>query len=127
MGMIPSNLCILIEQLEDARQFHELAAEVSDGTQHKLHHDQAQGYAAMLLEIRRWKSHARQRDESPDSDADLDEVDQTGSSDDYFALLDRVYHMHRAVAPIARAIQIRATGAAMDGEATEGRRRAGTG
>ena len=52
--MIPSNLCILIEQLEDARQFHELAAEVSDGALRETHRERSQGDEAMLSEIRCW-------------------------------------------------------------------------
>lgn len=125
MGMIPSNLCILIEQLEDARQFHELAAEVSDGGQHQLHHEQAQGYAAMLSEIRRWESRASECDESTGSSVTWKGLGHADPVESYAALLDRVYRIHLAVAPDKTSIRIRAAVDTTDGQARDGLRRAG--
>lgn len=130
MDTIPANLCMLIEQLEDSRQFHQLAAEASTGTMGDSHREKSLAYAAMLSEIRVWKSRANGCDEPQQPAAPLDPSDHPHGSDSYVALLERVYRIHRAVAahgavaPVATSIRIRAADDATDGEAMDGRRRA---
>ena len=125
MTTVPSNLCTLIEQLEDARQFHELAAEASDGLLSERQHAQSQGYAAMLEEVGRWESRACQRDKVSGSDATNHGRDHAGPDDGYAALMNRISRMQCALASVNPLIRIRAAGNTMDGEATDGRRRAG--
>ncbi|MGH8233410.1 MAG: hypothetical protein ACREPU_04350 [Rhodanobacteraceae bacterium] len=131
MDTIPANLRTLVEQLDDSRQFHDAAAQQSSGALGERHRDKARAYAAMLSEIGEWESRNSDGGEPKHSAASSVDPDCTNPGDGYAALLDRVYRIHRAiathsaVAPIAEIIRIRATGNAMDGEARDGRRRAG--
>lgn len=126
MDTIPANLCTLIEQLEDARQFHGCAARQSAGEPRERHRARSQAYAAMVSEIRKWERRSNESCEPRRPVAMVDGLDPAHHDESYAALLERVYRMHRAVAPVAQAIRIRAADDAMDGEARDGRRRAGT-
>jgi hypothetical protein len=125
MDTIPANLCTLIEQLEDARQFHGHAARQSAGERREHHRAKSQAYAAMVSEIRKWERRISASGEQQYPAAPESGPARSDHEESYAALLERVYRMHRAVAPVAHAIRMRATGDAMDGEARDGRRRAG--
>lgn len=119
MDAIPSNLCTLVEQLEDARQFHDGAARQSDGLYRERHSARSLAYAMMLSEIRDWESRKRQPGTRQASDiADLDSV-LLSRDDSYAALLERVYRIHSSAGTAGKTIHVRAT-SALDG------RRAGT-
>ena len=124
MTVIPSNLCTLVEQLDDARQFHELAAEASDGLLSELQHERSQGYAAMLTEIGRWESRACQRDEVSGPGTTNHGSGHAGRDDGYAALMNRIARMQCALASVNPLTRIRAADNATDGEARGGRRRA---
>jgi hypothetical protein len=114
MDAIPSNLCTLVEQLEDAREFHDGAARQSDGLSRERHSARSLAYAMMLSEIRDWESRKReaglrQGPGTPGLDPDLPYHD-----DSYAALLERVYRIHSSLVPVGRAIRVRATTIAMD-------------
>lgn len=127
MDAIPSNLCILVEQLEDARQFHMCAAQASNGDRHQRHCELSDGYAAMLAEIRLWKQGASQPAREAHSDSGRDDGPiKLVQASDYVTLMHHISRMHRAlVASVKPAVRIRANGDAMDGVAMEGRRCAG--
>lgn len=125
MTMVPSNRCSLVEQLEDARQFHELAAEVSDWLLREHQHERSQGYAAMLAEIRHWESCACQRDEVSGFDATNHGSGHADPDDGYAALMNRISRMHRALASVKPPIRIRAADGTTDGQVRDGLRRAG--
>lgn len=119
MDVIPSNLCTLVEQLEDARQFHDGAARQSDGPYRERHSARSLAYAMMLSEIRDWESRKRQSGIRQASDiADPDPI-FLSHDDSYAALLERVYRIHSSVGAVGKTIHVRAT-SALDG------RRAGT-
>jgi hypothetical protein len=118
MDAIPSNLCTLVEQLEDAREFHDGAARQSDGLSRERHSARSVAYAMMLSEIRDWESRKRepgirQGPGIPGRDPDLPSHD-----DSYAALLERVYRIHSSLAPVGRAIRVRTATIAMDGRGT---------
>ncbi|HET9819799.1 MAG TPA: hypothetical protein VFP92_11610 [Rhodanobacteraceae bacterium] len=125
MDTIPANLCTLIEQLEDARRFHGCAARQSAGEARERHRARSLAYAAMVSEIRKWAFRNNESDAPQSPAASANAPGRSDHEESYAALLERVYRMHRAVAPVARAIRMRAAGDAMDGEARDGRRRAG--
>lgn len=134
MGTIPANLGTLIEQLEDTRQFHHRAGTESSGNQSQRHRVKSQAYAAMLAEIAQWESRNAACDAQGHSVAPSnDPVHASPLEDGYAALLDRIFRIHRAatahtaVELVTRRNRIRAPDNAMEGEAMDGRRRAGTG
>jgi hypothetical protein len=111
MDAIPSNLCTLVEQLEDARQFHDGAARQSDGLYRERHSARSLAYAMMLSEIRDWESRkrqsgARQVPDIPDLDCFL-----LSHDDSYAALLERVYRIHSSVGTVGKTIHVHATSA----------------
>lgn len=114
MDAIPSNLCTLVEQLEDARQFHDGAARLSDGPYRERHSARSLAYAMMLSEIRDWESRKRQSSHRQDSGIAGIDPDPPSHDDSYAALLERVYRIHSSVAPVARTISV---GAAIGGHA----------
>lgn len=125
MDAIPSNLCTLVEQLEDARQFHDGAARHAYGPYRERHSARALIYAAMLSEIRDWESRKRQAAATEDFASAGDDRCHAWLDDSYASLLERVYRIHSAVAPAWQAIRARAAGdATEDGSAMDGRRRA---
>lgn len=113
MDAIPSNLCTLVEQLEDARQFHDGAARQSDGLYRERHSARSLAYATMLSEIRDWESRKRQPASAGDSAFGFDPA-PLPHDDSYAALLERVYRIHSSVGPVGPTIRVCAT-AAMDG------------
>jgi hypothetical protein len=123
--VIPSNLCTLVEQLEDARQFHEGAALRSAGFQRECHSERSRAYATMLSEIRDWESRKRRPSNGPDFHAAVDAPGDILTDDSYAALLERVYRIHSSVASHRRAIGLTAGAVAMGNMAAHGRPREG--
>jgi hypothetical protein len=119
MEVIPSNLCTLVEQLEDARQFHEGAARLSAGFQRECHSERSRAYATMLSEIRDWESRKRRHSHGQDFHAASDAPGGLLADDSYAALLERVYRIHSSAAPHRQAIGIGA--GAMGNMAAHGR------
>lgn len=117
MDAIPSNLCTLVEQLEDARQFHDGAARQSDGVYHEQHCARSLAYARMLSEIREWESRVRLSEGRRCTDLD---PSPPLHDDSYAALLERVYLIHSSVRPVGRTMQIPA-GALLDVPVATGR------
>ena len=114
MDAIPSNLCTLVEQLEDARQFHDGAARQSDGLYRERHSARSLAYAMMLSEIRDWELRKRQSGARQASDtAELDSL-LLSRGDSYAALLERVYRIHSSVGTVGKTIHVRTT-PVMDG------------
>lgn len=112
MDAIPSNLCTLVEQLEDARQFHDGAARQSDGPYRERHSARSLAYAMMLSEIRDWESRTRRSDHRLGSGvASLDPIPPS-HDDSYAALLERVYRIHSSVGPVGHAFPAGAATAA---------------
>lgn len=111
MDAIPSNLCTLVEQLEDARQFHDGAARQSDGLHRERHSARSLAYAMMLSEIRDWESRKRRSGlRQASGTADLDSI-PLSRDDSYAALLDRVYRIHSSVGTVGKTIRVRQTSA----------------
>lgn len=125
MEVIPSNLCTLVEQLEDARQFHAGAARQSDGFRRECHRERSRAYATMLSEIRAWESRKRRFSATHGSGASCDDPGVMYPDDTYAALLDRVYRIHSSAAPAGQTTHARTTGVTTDGLARDGRRCAG--
>ena len=109
MEVIPSNLCTLVEQLVDARQFDEGAARQSAGFQRECHGERSRAYAWMLSEIRDWEFRTRRPREAQGFRATGDAPDTVLTDDSYAALLERVYRIHSSVAPSRQAIGMRAS------------------
>jgi hypothetical protein len=124
MEVIPSNLCTLVEQLEDARQFHEGAARRSGGFKRECHSERSRAYASMLSEISNWESRKRRCGTPQDVDAD-DLSGEVLADDSYAALLERVYRIHSSVSPHRQAVGIGASSVAVGNAAPHGRRREG--
>ena len=113
MDAIPSNLCTLVEQLEDARQFHDGAAQ-SDGPYRERHSARSHAYSMMLSEIRDWESRKRRsRTRQVPGVADLDPI-LLSHDDSYAALLERVYRIHSSVGAVGKTVHVHAT-SALDG------------
>ncbi|MGH8216262.1 MAG: hypothetical protein ACREPZ_11295 [Rhodanobacteraceae bacterium] len=125
MDAIPSNLCTLVEQLEDARQFHDGAARRSASFQRDCHSERSRAYATMLSEIRDWESRRRQSVLKPRDFLDTGDSGRALLDDSYAALLERVYRIHSSVAPTRRTIGASAAGAVIGGSAVDGRWHAG--
>lgn len=126
MSAIPSNLCILTEQLEDDCQFHDVAAQQETGERRERHRDRSLAYAAMLSQITKWELRNDPPDESLDSDAVAGGLGHdTCHTDGYAALLERICCIHRAAIPARQTIRIRAANDATDGTARDDRRHAG--
>lgn len=122
MEALYANVFALIEQLEDARRFHDVEARFSNGVRRQRHRARSDAYAAMLVEIAYWESRHRGRDARHPRFT----FDPTASAEDgYAALLERVYHIHAQAVPHKPFLYARATGDAMEGGATDGTRRAG--
>jgi hypothetical protein len=119
MDAIPSNLCNLVEQLEDARQFHHDATRQAAGERCEQHREKSQAYAVMIAEIRGWEfRHRRDGDaRHPGETGDRPDHDSR-DNDGYAALLERVCRLHSAVAFVAQSVRLRATGGAMAGPGT---------
>lgn len=118
MNMIPPNLCILIEQLEDARQFHDSAAAQSVRNLHTCHRSKAKAYAAMLAEIRAWES--RNRVSAHDDGALHDDPRRFEPADTYAAMLERVFRMFEAATSSVRDSRICPADDAAEGKAKGG-------
>jgi len=117
MDAIPSNLCTLVEQLEDARQFHDGAARQSDGLYRERHSARSHAYSMMLSEIREWESRKLRSDTRQASRiTDLDSI-LLSHDDSYAALLERVYRIHSSVGTVGKTIHVHAT-SALDGRGT---------
>lgn len=114
MDAIPSNLCILVEQLEDAREFHDGAARQSDGLFRERHSARSLAYAMMLSEIRAWESCKREPGIRQGRGIPRLDPDPPSRDDSYAALLERVYRIHSSLAPVGQAIRV-ATATVMDG------------
>jgi hypothetical protein len=125
MEEIPSNLCTLVEQLEDARQFHEGAARRSAGFQRECHSERSRAYATMLSEIRDWESRKRRPSDRQGSHAAVDAPGDILTDDSYAALLERVYRIHSSVALHWHAIGIGGGRVAMGSMAAHARPREG--
>lgn len=97
MSNVPSNLCTLVEQLEDSRRFHDDEAQNSIGARRAYHHEKSQSYAAMLTEIRQWEALAARCDDVPDFIEASNSPGHTHAGDSYAALLNRIVRMHRAL------------------------------
>jgi hypothetical protein len=108
MDAIPSNLCILVEQLEDAREFHDGAARQSEGPYRERHCARSLAYAMMLSEIRAWESRKRQPGNRQAFGIAALDRPSLPPDDSYAALLERVYSIHSSVAPVGQAIGFRA-------------------
>lgn len=107
MDAIPSNLCTLVEQLEDAREFHDGAARQSNGLFRERHSARSLAYAMMLSEIRDWESRKRRPgDRQGYGIPGLDPVPPS-HDDSYAALLERVYRIHSSVGPVGETIRVR--------------------
>lgn len=118
----------LVEQLEDARQFHKVSAQHSTGDQREHHAARSLAYVGMLLEIRRWELRHIPSAKPWYGDT-LDEADG-GNGDGYAALMERIYRIHSAGPPLRNVITTQATTSATgdpgDGVAMDGRQRAGS-
>lgn len=125
MEVIPSNLCTLVEQLEDARRFHAGAARQSDGFRRERHRERSRAYATMLSEIKAWESRKRRFSGIQSFGASCDDPGVAYPDDTYAALLDRVYRIHSSGAPARQTTHTRTTGATTDGLARDGHRCAG--
>lgn len=87
-----SNLCNLVELLEDARVFHDEAARSSATGIRRRHIDKALCYASMLTETRHWED-GRQQGRFRPADAATPEPGR----DSLPALMDRIYRKQRAL------------------------------
>ncbi|MGH8191606.1 MAG: hypothetical protein ACREP2_09185 [Rhodanobacteraceae bacterium] len=132
MDAIPANLCTLVEQLEEARRFHEAAARQALGDRGDLHRERSVAYAAMLAEIGAWQSRHGARAAEDASTENRYPGEVAGShaecphvEESYPALLERVYRIHSSLVPAGQSIRAHATGDATDGAARDGPRRAG--
>lgn len=127
MGAIPSNLWVLVEQLEDSRRFHETAARQSGGPCAAGHRAKSWTYAAMLAEIRAWGARAREHDGLARHASAGDGPDSFECRDSYAALLERIYRLHEAAPAFRPSIRICAADSAREGRAREGEARDGHG